>query len=61
MKVARLLVYEGSYEDMQKQLGRSLPDGVKTWANMSITVTTLDAAEFTEAKIEEKIKRRLGK
>ena len=41
MRVMRLLIYEAEPERMAKQLGSSLPDGVKIVAGMSITAVTL--------------------
>jgi hypothetical protein len=45
MKVIRLLIYEGKFEELQRQLGNSLSDGVMSWnPKMSITVFTFNPA-----------------
>jgi len=42
MKVVRVLVYEMDEEDMESQLGGSLPEGQKMWEERkTITVYTL--------------------
>lgn len=44
MRVTRILVYEMSSEDMEHQLGTSLPDGVKEFMHKKIHVFTLPSA-----------------
>lgn len=41
MKVTRIITYEGSEERLDSQLGQSLPDGVREYGSLTITVTTL--------------------
>lgn len=57
MKVLRLLIYEGSIEEVEKQLANSLPDGKRTGlGHLTITAITLGTLPFVNLDIlwEEK-------
>jgi hypothetical protein len=56
MKVTRVIVYEGTEEDLRRQLGQSLPDGKRNiGSGFSITVATIGGFPFND-KIEEEYK-----
>lgn len=57
MKVTRLIVYESESEErMADQIGASMPDGVKKFSSMKITVCTMGNRPMMEIinKFEEK-------
>ena len=63
MKVARLIIYDGSAEWVQHQLGSSLNDGIKKLPNGNIQVITIGITEgmevFIGANEERKLRRKL--
>ena len=56
MKIARLLIYEGTADRLQKQLGESLADGKKKFGKIELSTITIGITEglnrFVEAQFD---------
>ena len=52
MKVARLLIYEGSQEQLAEQLGRSMNEGVRS-AHKGMTITCINLSPMFLQLCEE--------
>ena len=56
MKIARLLIYEGTADRLQKQLRESLPDGRKSFGKIELSTITIGITEglnrFVEAQFD---------
>ena len=57
MKIARLLIYEGTADRLQEQLGNSLADGKKKFGKITLSTITIGITEglnrFVEAQDDE--------
>lgn len=57
MKVARLLIYDGPEDLVLKQLGASLPDGVRSGLHGGVTITVCTIRSKSDVEIQANLAR----